>query len=568
MEWTRSSYHQLQSGSPWRTGVLKHIPWLGLSALFSVLLCIVTSAVVLISSNGKRVDTWPTKSVTVQPAVLLAVLSALTNTLLRYSLQEGCTIAWWHKVTNGGNVADLHRYWAYGTSSKASVTSGRHFNKVALACLLTTLVVIDGPLLQRASTSRLRPTPTSVTMSVSLSPDPLPIGFSGVYMTRAGNINQLTPAFAQILRDFTSRSAIQLQYKGCDGTCDTIVTAPGFDTTCTTTTVPYNITLKPGYDYNVGSLDIGFNGLAGNGKSPGVSGNIEVSTSFKPDPGCVGNLVATKCSLQVSKVRYPVTISNGSATLPARSASINDTVEVQYPYYETAGLGVWPSTIGGIAFAMQTMHESNVSLYSTGVLASQGSGPMGSMYLNSSQETYGGCNMTWADPTPDILANIRELIFRSAVSVSNATTLQTVPATDTAMRTFYLSDYRFLLGAITLMALNTCVLVPLFLGWWQLGRAVSLSPVETAKAFRAPLLRDSDCNADVDGLLAEVGHRRARYGTVAGDEGMKSSGASLVQEAWVCMEEMGERGRRVRQRLEVADSRVVSAPVGGAVYRD
>lgn len=566
LDWTQSSYHQLRSGTPWECGVLRHIPWLGISALIGVLLCIITSAVVLTASNGKRIDTWPTQNFTVQPAVLLALLSALTNTLLRFSLQEGCTIAWWHKATKGGEVADLHRYWAYGASSKASVTSGRHFNKVALACLLTTLVVIDGPLLQRASTFMARPTTTPIMMSVSVSSDPLPTGFSGVYMTRAGSIDEVTPAFAQILRDYTSRSAIKLQYKGCEGICNATITAPGFDTNCTTKTVPYDITGKAGSIYDVGSIVIGFDGTVSS--PPGYSGNIEVSTGFKPDAGSVGNLIATTCSLQISKVRYPITISKGTAILPGRSAFINDTIEVQYPFFETAGLGVWPSTIGGIAYAAQTMHGSNLSLYFTGVFATQGSGPMGSMYLNSSLESYGTENMTWADPTPDILSTIRELIFRSAISVSNSSTQQTVAATDTVLRSFYISDFAYLGGAVLVMALNTCVLAPLFLGWWQLGRRVSLSPVETAKAFRAPLLRGSDCNSHVDQLLREVGRRRARYGAVADDAGVSGSGVSLVWEEWGRAEEGGEWGEQGRRRLEIADSKLVSAPGGGVGYRD
>ena len=219
-------------------------------------------------------------------------------------------------------------------------------------------------------------------------------------MTRAGNINQLTPEFAQILRNFTSRNAIQLQYSGCSGTCDTIITAPGFDTNCTTSAVPYNITFQPGSTYGIGSISIDFDGLEGPKDSPpGVSGQIKVSTSFKPDAGCVGNLVATTCKLQVSKLRYPITISNGTVILPARLASINDTVEMQYPLGETAGLRVFPSTIGGIAFAAQMMYDSLVPLYFTGYLASQNSSPMTSMYINSNRSAYGTCDMTWADPT-------------------------------------------------------------------------------------------------------------------------------------------------------------------------
>src|SRR5438045_1641832 len=123
--------------------------------------------------------------------------------------------------------------------------------------------------------------------------------------------------------------------------------------------------------------------------------------------------------------------------------------------------------------------------------------------------------MSWKDPTPDVLAGIREMVFRSAVSASNATDKQILAGTDTANRTFYTSDYRYLIAAMVVMVVDVCVIIPLFLGWWQLGRPVSLSPIEIAKAFRAPLLHGSECNGDVDMLLKEVGQRRARYGAIS-----------------------------------------------------
>lgn len=41
-----------------------------------------------------------------------------------------------------------------------------------------------------------------------------------------------------------------------------------------------------------------------------------------------------------------------------------------------------------------------------------------------------------------------------------------------------------------------------------------MSPIETAKAFRAPMLESSDSNAEANNLLREVGHRKIRYGAV------------------------------------------------------
>ncbi|KAL8965508.1 MAG: hypothetical protein Q9183_003818 [Haloplaca sp. 2 TL-2023] len=41
-----------------------------------------------------------------------------------------------------------------------------------------------------------------------------------------------------------------------------------------------------------------------------------------------------------------------------------------------------------------------------------------------------------------------------------------------------------------------------------------MSPVETAKAFGAPVLRTNDSNADARGILKDVGEKEVRYGVV------------------------------------------------------
>src|SRR2546429_494868 len=113
MRSSQASYKLVQS-RPWEPGVLKQLPWLGLSALLGAFLCAIATAVILKSSNGRLTDAWPTKTLTVQPTVLLALLTAAANALLQYAFHEGCTVAWWLKALEGGDVNEFHRYWAYG----------------------------------------------------------------------------------------------------------------------------------------------------------------------------------------------------------------------------------------------------------------------------------------------------------------------------------------------------------------------------------------------------------------------------------------------------------------------
>ncbi len=66
--------------SRWTSGYLQQLPWKALFALVGVLLCMMFSTVVLIVSDQQVAD-W-----TLQPTVLIAVMTGLSNILLRYAV--------------------------------------------------------------------------------------------------------------------------------------------------------------------------------------------------------------------------------------------------------------------------------------------------------------------------------------------------------------------------------------------------------------------------------------------------------------------------------------------------
>lgn len=139
-------------------------------------------------------------------------------------------------------------------------------------------------------------------------------------------------------------------------------------------------------------------------------------------------------------------------------------------------------------------------------------------YLVTNKSTLGTCDMYWTDPTPDIIAGIRELGFRTAIAATNSTTEQTVLATEIANVQVYVSHYRYLAGALVVMLLGIVLVFPTFLGWWQLGRKMSLSPIEIAKAFNAPLLEGCRSNSKMKIILEEVGGLEVVYGEVVTSE--------------------------------------------------
>lgn len=139
-----------KKGNPWQPSFFRRAPWLGLLAMLGASIGVLAAIIVLQLSNNKSVDDW-----TVQPTVYLAIASAATNIFLHFALTEAVTVAWWRRaLQRDTTIADLHRSWKYGQSLWAALTSGRHFNALALASILVAIVPINGPLLQRASRIR------------------------------------------------------------------------------------------------------------------------------------------------------------------------------------------------------------------------------------------------------------------------------------------------------------------------------------------------------------------------------------------------------------------------------
>jgi hypothetical protein len=67
------------------------------------------------------------------------------------------------------------------------------------------------------------------------------------------------------------------------------------------------------------------------------------------------------------------------------------------------------------------------------------------------------------------------------------------------------------------MMLGVLINLPSFYGFWEIGRAVTMNPLETAKAFDAPLLRTASSNAAVDRMKKELSDVKVRYGEVFGE---------------------------------------------------
>jgi hypothetical protein len=130
--------------------------------------------------------------------------------------------------------------------------------------------------------------------------------------------------------------------------------------------------------------------------------------------------------------------------------------------------------------------------------------------------------ITWQDPTDYMINQLRQIAFRTSLQAAkdNATATdatQTVQYVGSSSETVYKTNFNIVAVAAALNLLAVLAIIPTYRGWWALGRRFSLSPLEIARAFDAPLLRDTEYNSTWEQITERVGERNVRYGEVDED---------------------------------------------------
>ena len=165
--------------NPWWPSPYRIRPLSGIAALMISLICIAASLSILLGSRGEPVSSWYFK-----PTVLLAIATAISNTALNCALAQAAPISFWYKAYKGSTIRDLELEWEAGTMFPRAIIrgfrQGRYFNLLTLSSLVVALVVIDGPLIQRASSVHSAEVTTPILQTMSIASE-LPDGFSGVW---------------------------------------------------------------------------------------------------------------------------------------------------------------------------------------------------------------------------------------------------------------------------------------------------------------------------------------------------------------------------------------------------
>src|SRR5438034_1836336 len=106
---------------------------------------------------------------------------------------------------------------------------------------------------------------------------------------------------------------------------------------------------------------------------------------------------------------------------------------------------------------------------------------------------------------------MHDFLFRASISSATSAEVQTFPVRRTSLSLVFQSNYRYLAAALAVMLLAVFAVLSQLWGWWELGRQVSLSPLELARAFGPSAIPLADEAAAADGILKLAGKCPVKY---------------------------------------------------------
>ncbi|KAH6866564.1 hypothetical protein BKA58DRAFT_470852 [Alternaria rosae] len=294
-------------GIDWRPRFKNQFPWIGFAGLMVIFVATATAAVILVSSHKKRVKGWPFTSFPAQPNVLLNIANQIQNLGLITLVSHGLAIAWWRTALRGSSLRVLHKNHVYSYSFYAIVTSGRYFNLIALAALMTKFAVVDSTLVQKATRTIVTQQKeyANSTMTGWIERD-WPANFGGI-PGADGRIKTVDTTWPASWMHITASSRI------ASGAIEGL----GFAFNCTTgyEKVDYGLRQWEGsecFGTSYSLWDVKFGPSWTNETKPYASTDLKMqyvdSQAGKDDRSCPGTMNIRTCEIRPAIVRYPVTV--------------------------------------------------------------------------------------------------------------------------------------------------------------------------------------------------------------------------------------------------------------------
>jgi hypothetical protein len=251
---------------PWRSGMLKQLPWTGLLALLLGFGCGVASLVIALVSHGKPLDYWRVHSYSMQPTVLLAILITLANALLGYAVASGITIFWWTSALSGRTLRELHASQSRSDSIMAVFTMRPVFNALTVTSVFTILLLMDQPLFQRGIRVAQQSSEESRMLRIPISSSPLQLGATGIIPITYSDseVRIFHPLYAEVVRQYQNRDPIKFTLPACNlrGRCEFEVISTGWEVGCVEQETSYHFMDSDEYIDHISDPLSQWNGVA------------------------------------------------------------------------------------------------------------------------------------------------------------------------------------------------------------------------------------------------------------------------------------------------------------------
>ncbi|KAF4960057.1 hypothetical protein FSARC_10552 [Fusarium sarcochroum] len=552
----KAPWHQLESmptpfaaqyarlSQPWLPGFWKRFPYRGLGMWVLALLGTVAAILILVFSDGVPVDHWDEH---IQPTVWLALTSALSGAFLACAFTEGAAISYWRAA---GKPVTLQQLQAvYGSSTgiiQAAINLFTWKSKVlGFASVLMTLSVLRGPLMQRASLTANHFQTQEGTIDFHIARE-LPDNYASIMTGRTHSTSLLTKNFSDIAQGYSNRKDMVVFDTTCDN-CTTSVQGFGFQVNCTDTTRDFNLTV--GMDrasmmkaMSGGDLfQVNITEYSDYSVYDMPDGSfLRYTTLYKDTHKCSGKLKIQTCDLHAGTTKFPVRMDGETVELVG---TWKDDKFIRRKYMMPAPMVASGSgnILGGFSMIAQALYESSAYMSFTGATGYDVSsdGLPATQYLTMNS-TIPGCEDTWENPMDDIIELTRDIGFRASLQYAkyNTTDKQRVEYDSGTVTLVYVTNYEKMWIAVAVSLVGIFSVLPTFWGWWELGRDVSLNPLEIANAFgtvgqESHIMRNVDPNQNVGGIVHAVNDiGPVRYGAWEMTDGVVRlgfAGAGLVR---------------------------------------
>jgi hypothetical protein len=199
------------------------------------------------------------------------------------------------------------------------------------------------------------------------------------------------------------------------------------------------------------------------------------------------------------------------------------------------------ATLGGIVDIHTASWASYVGMYSM-TNHSEISVLNDPIYTRYMYDVYSVCPQ-FRDPWDDVYGSLNKaMVYAGAVAAKQYPTglpkklmdpgyenfMATISGSVVGDQLVFHTYYTFFVAAALVELVCIAVILPTYWEWWTLGRPVSFSPLEFAKAFNAPMLASANSNSSGRDIANELGSLRMKYGSIMADPDEEESKPMLT----------------------------------------